>query len=316
MLDWLKNNFLPQKKGSVPEVGSNRVIYDELNACFRQGIVRMSFGQQLMYPASFNIFLNPDDYEESEQSFPFLVKGVINSFYAQIRQTPYEDKTATSSYWFFQFSPAEKITLPGKNAEDILIKRGHAVIIGRLFSNRTSPSGNTMESSNVKLSLKPKNSDTYQTVDINIESIRGLDIIGKGSFKVKLNTAFEELKEEPTSGVNVFAEIKYSENGQHKTFSMIDKEIIISKKRDSDNGKTNVLQLDSDAIAVNHARIRVNDNKKFEIAAFSRLKLNERTLPLSSGNDVTWTELNNRARILIGVEGQLPFTLEFLDAGK
>jgi hypothetical protein len=316
MLDWLKKNFLPQKKGSALDVGSNKVIYDELNACFRQGIIKMSYGPRLMYPADFNIFLNPDDFEESEQSFPFLVMDVINSFYEQIRQAPYAAKKNLSPVWFFQFSPANKITLPGKAADDIPIERGGPVIIGKLLTSNMSPSGNVTESQNVKLSLKPKNSDTYQTFEINREAVRGLDIIGKSTFKVKFNNNFEELTEVPASDITVFAEIKYSENGQQKTFSMIDKEIIISKKRESDAGKTNVLQLDSDAIVINHARIRVNDNKKFEIAAFSRLKLNERTLSLSSGNDVVWTELNNRARLLIGVEGQLPVQLEFFDSGK
>lgn len=314
MLDRLKSLF-SNKKGSALEIGSNQVIYNELNACFRHFVNRMSFGDQLMYPAAFNIFLNPGDYEESEQSFPFLVKGVINSFYEQIRQSPHRQKRNAAVNWFFQFSPAEKITLPGKNMEDIIIERGSPVIIGKLLSNATS-SGNTSESPNVKLSLKPKNSDVYQMVEINYDSIIGLDIVGKNTFKVKINPVFEELTDLPSAGASVFAEIKYSEHGRHKTFSMVDKEIIISKKRDSDNGKTNVLQLESEAIAVNHARIRVNDNKKFEIAAFNRLKLNERTVPLSSGNDVKWTELPARAKILIGVEGQLPFTLEFIDTGK
>ena len=80
----------------------------------------------------------------------------------------------------------------------------------------------------------------------------------------------------------------------------MDKEIIVSKKSEKYND-THILQIDSEELIINHARIRYNNtNNIFELSAFEKVRLNEKIVPLSSGNSITWVQLNPESNILLG----------------
>lgn len=62
---------------------------------------------QLLFPASFTIYLSASDFENRKSGFPFTVKELVNRFNKEIRKrkrSGYPDYVAHSQFWFFKFN--------------------------------------------------------------------------------------------------------------------------------------------------------------------------------------------------------------------
>lgn len=299
MKDFIKNIFVPKGKPKQNTIEySNKAIYNELINCFNQNLEKQSVGEKMLYPTYYNVILHPSDFIDIELALPFIVQQTINTFYKIIdtKKNEYKDYEAPSKNWLFHFSPSESIQISEKDENNIKIIKSEPIIMARLYSIGF---GNVSGDTNVKVSFKPKNSDTYATFDINQSVFNGINVLAKGLFRVKIDKNLHSLKEPPIGADEIFAEIKFFDKG-HKTFKMMDKEIIVSKMSEKYND-THILQIDSEELIINHARIRYNNtNNIFELSAFEKVRLNEKIVPLSSGNSITWVQLNPESNILLG----------------
>jgi hypothetical protein len=317
MLKILKQVFLPRsRKPSAQSL--NTAVFNEIVSCFVDNIAMLSIGKRMLYPTSFNILLHPDDYHAVEQSLPFIVNEVTNSFYDKIRERnkQYQNSDPPSTYWFFQFSPCAELVFPAStikrnDIKDTIIETGQPFIMCSLYSTEIGR-GNTESVANVKMSLKPKNSATFETVDINPAALRGIDILGKGIFKIPISMDFQPDTKLPASQGNVYAQIKFTDQDGSKVYSMVDKEIIITQKNGASKAQTHFLYINHPALQPSHARIRyVPGNGSFLIAAFEGVKLNGAVLPVSPNNDPQWVLLPNDSKIMITKPNQLPVQLDF-----
>lgn len=300
MLKRIRGFFIPANEVKKTAKFDNNALLNELKLCFTQGLAQESVGTRMLYPTSFNLLLNPADYNDREQALPFVVQEVVNTFYDIIKANKqvYKNYEPPSKNWYFQFSPCSEINLSGATGDKIIIESGSPRIIAALY---TTAIGNSTAASNIKLSFKPKNSDTYGTFDINASVFNGIDVLARGVFKVKFNTNLETLTEAPDSQDVSFAEITYRDGSVHKKFIMVDKEIIISRKSVSSYKETHILEIDAINVLPNHARIKFDVlTGNFTLAAFGDVKVNQRTVALSEGSDIHWVPLTKKADILIG----------------
>ena len=79
------------------------LIFDE----FKQKMAEETSEFQLLFPASFTIYLSPSDFEQRKSGFPFTVKELVNRFNREIRKqmaAGHSDYIAHSKYWFFKFN--------------------------------------------------------------------------------------------------------------------------------------------------------------------------------------------------------------------
>lgn len=287
-------------------------IHDEILVCFESSIPILSVGRRMLYPTSFNVLLNPQDLEEINETLPFLVQEVsvrmeeiIDKYKKKSRYTNFE---APSRNWFFQFSACESFSPSGKPEDNIIIERHAPYIIGALYSTAIG-SNNVREAGNLKMSLKPKNSETYAKYDINPNAFLGIDSLGTGIFKIKIKGDLQPSAENTVTGSNeIYAKIHFD----GLVFEMIDKEIIISQKAGQQQLKSNILLIEAPHVKDSHARIRYDSSsKRFSIAAFHFIRVNEAEIPVSSARNPIWFDLPPVANILVGDQHSLPSALNF-----
>ena len=56
---------------------TNKVILNELTQHFKNRLQSESVGQRMLYPMSFNILMDPQDYDERIQSIPFHLSCLL-----------------------------------------------------------------------------------------------------------------------------------------------------------------------------------------------------------------------------------------------
>lgn len=313
MFKRLKDALLGDKNLRTVYRGND--IHNEIINCFNSSILDLSIGERMLYATSFNILLHPQDYKDIEQTFLFLVKEVAKQLEKiidkQKLKKKYSDFEAPSKNWFFQFSPCQELVISENGEDRTIIERGHPYIMGSLYS--ITLGGNIKEANKLKMSIKPKNSDTYASFDINPNAFRGIDPLGTGIFTVKIKNDLQPQSEMlVSSSTEIYAELKFNQGAKTYTFQMMDKEIIIAKKSEGNTGKTNILQIDDPNVIEGHARIKFDaGTKTFSIAAFDYVRVDETKVPVSSGGNINWLQLSEKANILIGSSSSLPVTLEF-----
>lgn len=304
----LLDALLPPKerKPNNNPVFSNSQLVDELVECFDYELEVRSVRSRMLYPMSFNILLHPDDYSIVEENLPFVLPEVVSAFYDEIKkyQNTYSNYIPTAKYWFFQISPCEReIEL---NEHDTLsVEQGKPQIMARLFTKDTSID-NTHVQTNVRVTVKPKNSNVFSTVNINMQALTGIDTLSKGTFKIKFdfekrNTVLLSTEEEQNVMFeDRLATLTYEDGGQKHSFYMIDHLIEISGKDETRQG-SRFMKIGSNAIINSHVQIKyIPEENIFKMAAFAKTRKNAVPVnPLSSGGDIHWVNLPHNSDIFM-----------------
>lgn len=88
-------------------VGMTRGVLVELIAAeFLRQMANETTEDQLLFPASFTIFMAASDFENRKSGFPFTVKELVNRFNREIlrrKKSKYPEYEAHSKFWFFKF---------------------------------------------------------------------------------------------------------------------------------------------------------------------------------------------------------------------
>ena len=84
---------------------TNQELVDKVVLHFQQRMTQESTDVTLLYPTSFYIYLNEQDYHGRSEAFAFLVNDFVYKFNELIRQrqTNYIDYHPHARYWQFQF---------------------------------------------------------------------------------------------------------------------------------------------------------------------------------------------------------------------
>lgn len=286
------------KKKASPSKITNKILLNELVDHFEQSMEELSVGRRLLYPMSFNILMHPDDYNQTKESFPFVLPEVISCFYASIKKemNKYRDGVnyaPPATYWFFQFSACK---FGEEDGQEKLIQRGKVITTGSLtiFDIQKAQSGGVRSEANIHLSVKCQNSNVNDN-NINMAVLLGMDILSEGIYKFN----FDKNMNEDTSIINAastnqgkgWATLKWTEGNNQMTYPMIDTYIDISGSAEKRTSR-NICPIKSDAVAVSHVQIRYDQiTQTFQLAAFAKTRLNSREVPLSTGGTPNWVSL-------------------------
>lgn len=286
------------KKKASPSKITNKILLNELVDHFEQSMEELSVGRRLLYPMSFNILMHPDDYNQTKESFPFVLPEVISCFYASIKKemNKYRDGVnyaPPATYWFFQFSACK---FGEEDGQEKLIQRGKVITTGSLtiFDIQKAQSGGVRSEANIHLSVKCQNSNVNDN-NINMAVLLGMDILSEGTYKFN----FDKNMNEDTSIINAastnqgkgWATLKWTEGNNQMTYPMIDTYIDISGSAEKRTSR-NICPIKSDAVAVSHVQIRYDQiTQTFQLAAFAKTRLNSREVPLSTGGTPNWVSL-------------------------
>jgi hypothetical protein len=283
---------------------TNQVIADTILETFKQSIPRASFNDRLLFDAYFTIQLSPNNYDSFKNYFITIFESTIENFYKEIRlrQKQFPKTGRISKSWKFSFvSMPEikegKVSLPFPEQE--------ARVIGiHTGQNMHRESSAVVESSTVRVTVTSRITGMSETLDMDLNSLTGMEIIGEGIFTLPINTNWELTVEEKTKIANQrkdYATLEYARpGGIRDRYLMHEKEITIGRGKRDDSTKKEIF-IEHDSVAENHLRIRYDNTRElFEIAAFAPTRLNEVALPESERFTPQWQLLPDNSTLLLG----------------
>lgn len=319
----LIKKFLDKFKGSqdenelVSDQLTNKRLLEELTSHFKTMLEAESVGRRMLYPMSFNILMDPSDYNDRKQSLPFVLPEVVSAFYGIIddMRQKYSDYTPPAKYWYFQFSACQLGAVQANGSAPLIVNKGHITTIASLMTFDIKEANNTFENSNTRVSIKLQDSNVMNDVNVNWSAIKNLDVLSDGTFTYNfdesLNRDTRSISDNSNMAeINGIAELSYSRGGRNYHFIMKDNLIHISGKNDMRKGRSFFI-LDSPDIKNSHVQIKyLPAEKKFQIAAYGPAKLNQRKLMESSGGDVYWHDLANNSNIFVNDEISVKFEIK------
>lgn len=286
-----------KKEKGVPKI-TNRILLKELVTHFKQRMEELSFDGRILYPMSFNIFMHPDDYNETKESLPFVLPEVVSQFYTKIKEEKAKfpegvNYAPPATYWFFQFTACQFVE---KDGMENLIERGRIITTGNLttFDIKKAQTDNTYSEQNIHLSVKCQNSNTNAN-NINMEALLGMDILSDGAYTFNFDKNMKEDAKKIQSSVNSkkngWATLEWMEGNMNKTFVMLDTYIDVSGQEETRSTR-NICRIDNEAVAVSHVQIQYDPSSQiFLLAAYAKTRLNGREVPISSNASPEWVQL-------------------------
>lgn len=318
MLRKVLDIFAPKPvAGSVrkDEALSNKVLLAELVGHFKDQIDKLSVGERMLYPMSFNVLLHQDDYALVKDSFPFVLPEVVKEYYRVIRsmKKTYPDYTPVAKDWVFQFSSCQvnDISLAGGN--NVVVTKGHVTTLASLMAVDLRQR-NTSVSANTRISIKIQDSNVMRDVNVNWDAISKIDILGENYFRCKFDPTLNARSVVMEAGdstsapvVKALAVLSYAKDGKNYTFSMIDNQIDISGSKGREDSSS-VFCIPSDGILAPHVQIKyLSESRKFQIAAYGKTRLSGRELEISQTGMTKWFPLANNSKIFINDEISVKF---------
>lgn len=296
---------------------TNKRLLEELTSHFKTMLNEESVGQRMLYPMSFNILMDPVDYNNRRQSLPFVLHQVVLAFYGIIddMRQEYPDYTPPAKYWYFQFSACQLGTIQTGDSPPLIVRKGHITTVATLLTFDIKEANNVSVSNNTRVSIKLDDSNVMNDVNVNWNAIKNLDVLSDDTFTEKFDYTLGRDTQRSTDNsnmaeVNGIAELSYSRGGRNYHFVMKDNLIHISGKNEMRKGRSFFI-LESPEIKDSHVQIKyLPSEKKFQIAAYGPTRLNSRRITESSGGDVYWHDLANNSSIFINDEISVKFEIK------
>lgn len=297
------------------ETLSNKVLLAELVEHFKDQIDKLSVGERMLYPMSFNVLLHQDDYAHVKDSFPFVLPEVVKEFYKVIKsmKKTYPDFTPVAKDWVFQFSACQVSDVNLADGNNVVVNKGHVTTLASLMAVDLRQR-NTSVSANTRISIKVQDSNVMRDVNVNWDAVSKIDILGENYFRCKFDPTLNaksvllEVGESTTApGVKALAVLSYAKDGKNYTFSMIDNQIDISGPQGRED-TSSVFRIALDGILAPHVQIKyLSESRKFQVAAYGKTRLSGRELELSQSGMTKWFPLANNSKIFINDEVSVKF---------
>ena len=166
--------------GAPEEAGglSRKNLVEKVFAEFKRQLELETTELQLLFPASFTIYLSAADFDKRKSGFPFTVKELVNRFNREIRRrmrSGHSDYVAHSQFWYFKFNCFPEgglVVVDGKSMESLA--EGDVLIQCDLVPNQDvkmppkDPSGRRVVSTIVD------KGPVIQTTAINLQAVKGV----------------------------------------------------------------------------------------------------------------------------------------------
>lgn len=298
------------------EALSNKVLLAELVEHFKDQIDKLSVGERMLYPMSFNVLLHQDDYLIVKESFPFVLPEVVKEFYKVIKsmKKTYPDYTPVAKDWVFQFSSCQLNDVSLADGNNVVVNKGHITTLASLMAVDLRQK-NTSVSANTRISIKVQDSNVMRDVNVNWDAISKIDIIGENYFRCKFDPSLNAKSVSLEAGSTLFeskalAVMSYGRDGKNYTFTMIDNQVDISGPQGRDDSSA-VFRIDQTGLLAPHVQIKyLPELKKFQIASYGKARLSGRELEISQPGMVKWFPLANNSKIFINDEISVKFEIK------
>lgn len=296
---------------------TNEGLLKQLLSHFKERTKEESVGRRLIYPMSFNIIMEQEDYNKRKEYFPYVLPEIVASFYSVIddMKMTYTDYRPAAKYWHFQFSGCKSEIIETDGLLSKLVRKGHIAVIAHLVTFDLKEARNISSEKNLRMSLKLDDSNVMHTMNVNMSAISNVDIIGDNIFTCRFDYTLSQDPQKISDNfnfaeVNGIAELSYSRGGHNYHFIMKDNLIHISGKNEMRKGRSFFI-IESSEIKDSHVQIKyLPSEKKFQIAAYGPTRLNSRKITESSGGDVYWHDLANNSSIFINDEISVKFEIK------
>ena len=224
---------------------TNKRLLEELTSHFKTMLNAESVGQRMLYPMSFNILMDPADYNDRRQSLPFVLPQVVSAFYGIIddMRQEYPDYTPPAKYWYFQFSACQLGTIQTGDSTPLIVRKGHITTVATLLTFDIKEANNVSVNNNTRVSIKLDDSNVMNDVNVNWNAIKNLDVLSDGTFTYNFDNTLSRDTQRITDNsnmaeVNGVAELSYSRGGRNYHFIMKDNLIHISGKNEMRKGRS------------------------------------------------------------------------------
>ena len=315
--------FLSPGDGSNSPGGlTNRRLIERIATEFETELLKASTDDRILFPMSFTILLHPDDYSKISEYFAPVTQSIVKRFYKIIQKNSGASLIETYIDKFLKRKATNKeITPIGYNWEFILTKttvdnvggvqlgvNNPAFIISataRAYGNKVS------ETSSAKVSVSCLNSNPSESMEVNIETLKGINLMGDNHYLIAFNKnlVYNDQDIESSGITNNYGTLQYKKNGKTYTFTIKDDIVSISGSSDPRNQR-NIFKIPNSELQNDHVQIKLDKSTgKYYISTIADdTRLNQHLVAKSSGAPA-WVELPNNSEIFIMGEYSVRFKL-------
>ncbi len=299
---------------------TNQRLLDEFVEIFEYKLKDLSVGDKMLFPMSFSIIMHSTDYAKLKETLHFVTGQAVLKFYGIINKysKEYSDTTEPAETWHFQISPSTLDKIPLGDDQTLDIHPGEITVMeSGIFSYKKEENSQVDVESSVRVSVRVKNSNVFKDININKDTLLGFNTLAEGVFTFPYNIkGFNEKNTTPKKETTTisseagFATLSYEDSGKSYTFTMKSSITNISGKDEVNTGKS-VFKIGHTNLINQHIQVRyLQDDNRFEIAAYAPTRLNGRDLQISSINNPQWKELKNGSTIFANGEVKLTFKVK------
>ena len=261
------------------------VLVDLIYKEFIQQLESETTEDQMLFPASYTIYLSSTDFEKRKSGFPFTVKELVNRFNKEIRRrkkAKYPDYVAHSQFWFFKFCAFPEgglVVVNGKACESLL--EGRVLIQCQLIPEKELKDLNLPSSSGKRVVTTIVNpTPIANTSAINPQAIKGVTtrpgyayVVEFANFEDVSSEAFSEpvknVSEGPFGKLEVLDGPAFLvDNQETMTVEIVSPDCYICGKNDTTNiGGIPVFRLNTDEVVSTHVMIHCEPTGSFSVKA-------------------------------------------------
>ena len=242
---------------------------------------------QMLFPASYTIYLSSTDFEKRKSGFPFTVKELVNRFNKEIRRrkrAKYPDYVAHSQFWFFKFCAFPEgglVVVDGKAHESL--PEGKVLIQCQLIPEKDIKDLNLPSSTSGKrvVTTIVNPAPMVNTSAINPQAIKGVTtkpgyayVVEFANFEDVSNDSFSEPVKPVLTGPVGKLEVLdgpgflMADGSEATTVNISSKEFYICGKNDAASiGGITVLRLNTDEVVSTHVMVRCEPSGTFKVKA-------------------------------------------------
>lgn len=296
-----------------PRLITNELLLNELANVFATRLKEESVRQRMLFPMCFNVLMHKDDYYNRKDALAMVLPEVVAEFYSIIKKnlSRYPNFIPPAKNWYFQFSPCQIDSITLEDGSVLKIEKGHLTTTARLFTTEEADNDVVNIESNTRVSVKCQNSDVIGAANINWEALVGVDMLSEGVFKYKFD---KKLGDEPvsqpmplsptpvpgpvSSPKKEYAKLMYDYEGACLTYMMRDTQVLISGE--TTEKQRSVFYVKNETVSNPHVAVKYSEETgKFLIAAFDKVRLNGRSMNISTPDNPEWRDLPNKSKIFM-----------------
>ena len=169
-------------------------LVDQTFEHFKIRLNDSSTDMSLLFPTSFVIYLNPEDYAARKQEFPMRATDIKKKCLKEVRKRisdnpEWQDYIPHSKYWKIQFVEFKSDCVISSDTDTHFeVEKGHVMIVSDLYANDFGGPLSEGASSGGRVVTtvhNVKGTTSLQNLAINTDAFKDVTILGQNSFRLE-----------------------------------------------------------------------------------------------------------------------------------